>query len=332
EGVEEFIERAEAEAETLRPAGAISLDEIDPGHYRYFTIREQTKRLRRACQRLERMIAAPKRPASVMAGSVSRPKSLKYVADAKNAASKNVRRDILAVEDIQAELRDLAATANEPEDAVTTQLRDVVRESALLNVLLGDGADDSPAQALIYIRPLIEASVNPIAAYVLDAGRVRGWYEKLFAHQLGVQSASVTDESEKLLLGAERLLVRGAPAFTLASREQGTHLFFFTGQHLWPIQVRVFPVGDGEDPDAVIGAHLSAREQWQEPLAAGRVKAEDDPFRLEPVIRVYDQAGVTADLRSGMFVEGLPSPDDLRAFLLSSLLLPEELIIEGEDD
>jgi hypothetical protein len=49
---------------------------------------------------------------------------------------------------------------------------------------------------------------------------------------------------------------------------------------------------------------------------------------MKPVIRIYDEKGLTVDLRSGLMTTGMPLASDLRTFLLSMLALPEEL----EDD
>ena len=60
-------------------------------------------------------------------------------------------------------------------------------------------------------------------------------------------------------------------------------------------------------------------------LEAGRAGWDEDPFPLGPVVRVYEEPGLVRDLRTG---RAIPSPlraDALRALILETLPLPEEL-------
>ena len=86
-------------------------------------------------------------------------------------------------------------------------------------------------------------------------------------------------------------------------------------------------VPQGEDPASVVDAYHARQEQWLEAVSRGDVSLEDDPCPLGPVVRVYDATGSTLDLRTGIAVRSaLPTPQVHRAFLLSQLPLPPELL------
>ena len=56
-----------------------------------------------------------------------------------------------------------------------------------------------------------------------------------------------------------------------------------------------------------------------------RRRADDNPFPLKPVVRVYDAARGTVDLRTGAVAPADVSPIDLRRLILASLPVPPEM-------
>jgi hypothetical protein len=139
------------------------------------------------------------------------------------------------------------------------------------------------------------------------------------------------------------LVVKGPHAEALARVEEGTHLFCPAHENLVPVQVGVRPLADGEDPAAAFAALAESRRGWLTQLAEGTATVDDDPFRLRPVLRVYDEQGATLDLRTGLLSPTLPSPEarerfahhdelprDLaeavRTFVLAALPLPPEFL------
>ena len=94
--------------------------------------------------------------------------------------------------------------------------------------------------------------------------------------------------------------------------ERGTHLFSGWGRNTVVVQVIVTPTGD-RDAATVLAAQRAAERSWH------RDPNGVDPFPLGPVVRVYDGAGLTVDVRSGLAVRGLPSADDVRRFLVAQV-------------
>src|SRR5437660_1032790 len=62
-------------------------------------------------------------------------------------------------------------------------------------------------------------------------------------------------------------------------------------------------------------------EQWQHRLLQGEAVMSDDPWRLQPVLRIYQEQGSALDLRTGLAwraSEGSPP-------WIKALALPQEL-------
>jgi hypothetical protein len=91
------------------------------------------------------------------------------------------------------------------------------------------------------------------------------------------------------------------------------------------VQVIALPLAEGDDPVDRLAAFLATRQEWMNRLEAGRAEFSQDPFRLGPVVRVYEDAGAIRDLHSGRSTTGPLKADDLRRFLLDALPVPEEL-------
>jgi hypothetical protein len=92
-----------------------------------------------------------------------------------------------------------------------------------------------------------------------------------------------------------------------------------------PIQVKLFSLDANEDAPSVVTEVWQERQNWWEQLAAGAATWNDDPFRLDSVIRVYSERGATVDLRSGLVAQ-TQQPYELNALMLAALELPEELL------
>jgi ATP-dependent Clp protease ATP-binding subunit ClpA len=297
EGVREFLAHLAERIDELRPSGSVSATEIDPAHYRYFVIREQLRRLERASERLENMLGQSKRAGSKAAGTVVRRRSPKQPSYYEARGGRDLWRDLLAVEAIEAELRELAAPNSERLSDITVQVDDVLRETALLNFLVSEDEDEAVNQAVIYIRPFgyTAEAVGEGLRHELEQA-----YRELFGHQFGLETEIIArpkaDESD----GTISLMVRGHRALTLAKFEEGTHLFIDFGGGMRPLQVKVSAL--------------------DEKTSAG----------IDPVIRLYYRfitgRAITSDLCSGITVPRVPTASDRRAFLLSILPLPDELL------
>src|SRR5262249_7001967 len=150
------------------------------------------------------------------------------------------------------------------------------------------------------------------------APRDPDWTQKAGPHNLPQR------ERDSATLAA--VVVKGPHAVPLAGVEEGTHLFCPAHEGVQPVQVTVLPVADGQEPLAVLHAHLDERRRGLDRLIQGQAAADDDPFWLGPVLRVYDNEGSVLDLRSGLAVPMARVDEYLRTFILAALPLPPELL------
>ncbi len=323
ESIEEFVTRVEEEIAVMRPEGAISLDAVEPHHYRYFTLTERLRRLRHTCDWLRRQHEFSARASTRLSGGPRIPRKRTHRASVRHAhAPKQLLKQIFAAEDIHAYLRELAAQAKYDDHSLREQLADAIRETALLSMLTQDGAEEPHHQVLILLR-------SQVSDYSPFRNRLKNVYLSLFSTHFGLAVKSLTADRKLFLRADDWLLVSGKHATQLALTEMGTHLCFYQSDTLVPIQVMVFPMTSGRRPRVAIAEQIRNRKRWIERLVMNEASVNDDPHPLEPVIRVYgDSDGpskTTVDLRSGLTVSRFPTMDDFRAFLASSLELPVEL-------
>src|SRR5262249_15947240 len=105
--------------------------------------------------------------------------------------------------------------------------------------------------------------------------------------------------------------------------------------------VGVLPLAERDDPADTFRAHWQQRQDWQRALAEGTATVEEDPFRLKPVVRIYDEQSATLDVRTGLILPAqltphanpqvLPAalPEAISDFVLAALPLPVELCSSG---
>jgi hypothetical protein len=308
EGVDEFLQRADEELQALQPVGAISLDDIAPEQQRYFALKDQQRRLQKANERLAKMLQTKQRPPKVLASSMQRTPTFKEIKRYwKTGPAFHARMShLLAAQDINNELREIAEQSQANESGVESQLADVLREAALLHFWLEDLTDDAPEQALLYLRRL-----NPSQASSWSSLDLHLPFFKVFQHDFGF-SAQYVGESDKVEFTTNNgILVRRHKALTLTRYEQGTHLLSANNGGFDLIQAHVVPVPHDTPPEEVFAA------------------LHQQPLPLAPVIRIYNEnlwdKTTVADLRSGMMTSKGVTGHELRAFVLSLLPLPEEL-------
>ena len=63
-------------------------------------------------------------------------------------------------------------------------------------------------------------------------------------------------------------------------------------------------------------------EQWQQRLLQGDAVMSDDPWRLQPVLRLYQEQGGSLDLRTGLAWRA----NEVSPPWIKALVLPPELL------
>jgi ATP-dependent Clp protease ATP-binding subunit ClpA len=323
ESIEEFISRIEEDIAVMRPEGAISIDAVEPRHFRYFTLKERLRSLRSRCDWLRRQYESAARASSRLGAGYPRVPRMRDRSAAmhRDTVSKQVLKQIFAAEDIHAYLREMASQTKREDSELREQLADAVYEAAMMEMLAQNEREESEHRALILLRSHNTKSAD-------DRDRLKRSYRELFTAQFGLEAKPLTADRNFHRRADDWLLLSGRNALRLARTEMGTHLYFDQFERMGIVQVIVFPLEVGVMPRTAIAGQIRSRKRWIEKLAQNEARADDDPHPLDPVIRIYSESAsqrTTVDLRSGMTVPRYPTMDDFRAFLASSLELPVEL-------
>ena len=87
-------------------------------------------------------------------------------------------------------------------------------------------------------------------------------------------------------------------AAAVVKGEEGTHLFYPPHENVLPVQVTGDPLAPHEDLQATVRKSRTSAKHLAADVAAGKARARNPhPFPLGPIVRVYDPAVGTLDLR-----------------------------------
>jgi hypothetical protein len=195
-------------------------------------------------------------------------------------------------------------------DDPADRLIELVQECALLEAMLSDGAE----RLLLSLRPVGGPETTLTT-------KLAGAYLNLFSRQNGF----VATRLEKLDEWCEWMVLEMPGAAAIFHGEQGTHLFYPPHENVLPVQLVATPLAEHEDAATVARDQMTARERWRALVAAGEASPESDAHPLGPVVRIYDPAVATLDLRTGLLCPNLALGEDLRRFILAALPLPARL-------
>lgn len=312
--VEDVLERIE-DAEELRAPGEIFVggDADSATHLNWFLLREQARRIARMCRRADERLARENLPkAAGGAGRQERrpvgrrnpaatktPPHKRELAKLTTALHSSLNDGALLTHNLHRFLQDSAAQAVPYGETTADYLQDVLREVALLDALRQAVACQSKTRVQLTIVALDEAG-RPFCA------RLRDLYRLFFEREFQCRVAAPPEKDLRVKSDApqytETLLIDGALAGVLAPLEAGTHLFVAADESHLPVIVRV--------DDAA--------------------KEQREAMALPPVVRLYAEPAATLDLRTQLLALGKLSAAELRAFVLSGLALPAELLAPEE--
>lgn len=307
--VEVFVNDIEAQSASDQsappPASRVSTDALSSAHFRYFAVREQIQRIDRLIQQIDQSI---RRPANVMRRTprIKAPRRIHLAGGTADGVAA-----LPPARDIHARLADLLENAKPLGDAPADRLAALYHECALLQAMAGDGAN----RVLLHFRPL--GAFDPSVALQL-----REHYAQLFFQSLGFVATRLVIENREM----DSLLLEMPGIARILNAEEGTHLLYPPNENVLPLQMSVIPLAEGEDAATVLKAHNAARQHWRNQVAAGVALPQSDPHPLGPVVRVYDPAVATLDLRTALLCPNLATADDLRRFILAALPLPAQLL------
>src|SRR5262249_35092700 len=146
--------------------------------------------------------------------------------------------------------------------------------------------NDSHERSLMMIRSLTHN--------VDSASRLTAIYEDLFTRHFGLETRLVASTKKVNKHNAAWLILTGWKAHELANIEQGTHLFYKSGKYLSPVQIKVFAIGEDQQPREAIKAQLKQARRWLLELTRNNSPDDGVTWPIDPVIRLYteDEAGI----------------------------------------
>jgi hypothetical protein len=299
--VEEYVNGVEAR-NAAGGVGRVSADALSSEHFCYFAVREQIQWIDRMVEQIDRSLARQGNPNRSTPRLKPQRRMRALARDGDDHAA------LIAAGDVHGRLAELWGRATVVGETPAERVAELLQECAHLEAMIADGAED---RVLLHLRP-----IGGMDATVLE--ELGGAYLHLFQKSYGFSAARVACEAT---VGVVVLLEMPAIG-RLIRGELGTHLFYLAGQHVLPVQVRRVPMGPQESAVDASAVDQRARRDWCARVAAGEESPESDPHRLGEVIRVYDAACATLDLRTGLLCDGLPRGEDLRRFILAALPAP----------
>lgn len=310
--VEATIARIEESVLHLRPEGLINPSTVAAHHLAYFQIKEQARHLWDLCRRLQPRIKAAKNRLA----SRSRGRSMSATQfTLRQVKTPDLWQRLVSASDIHTWLRELATGAQPHGERLEDYLAELLREVSLLESMAQADLSESNHRVVLLIRSLDE-SRKPERQLLAKS------YAALFEYKFGMKVKRVREVDEVASMHAEAVVISGVQALAIANGEVGTHLFYTAQDGLAPLQVCVLPLQEGGEM-AAIGKYADIRKQGLNDEENG-ASTNGDWFQFLPVIRLYEADGATLDLRSGLLTLKPPTAQELRAFVLATLPLPDE--------
>ena len=307
--IADALDRLEAAAQFLKPPGEINPN--DAGQARYFLVREQIGRVERMIDRAEkwserekRNVQSPKSkvqsPSSKVQSSFSRTRSQRHLVSLRDASVDFA--GLLGLPNLALRLKELATENRIFGEEIADYLQDIWRETALLQTTVDNLATPSNERCFLLMR-----GGEPDGGLISDV--LASLYRAFFSSELGLKFSF----AETPVSNAESLMiVEGAYAVSLASREAGTHLIATPQTGFSTLEARVLKIG------AAANSNLSFSELWER-AAVG----------TGSVVRVYERIGeqlrYALDFRSGLISGNILTERELRTLILSGLPVPTEL-------
>jgi ATP-dependent Clp protease ATP-binding subunit ClpC len=314
------LQRFESKTLAMEPEGPISSEKINPEYERYLSLSEQLRYVRAFYDRLAEQIHRPQ-TSSIRQTLIRRPRrSLKSLEDYWRV--KPIFAELFLVKEIEDQLQDMWDQAEENFN-LKDRILELYLELALLETMMGYHFDGQMDRVLLCMRQTAFQSFSMYNHLFEMYGRL---FDRLWGFSLSPVDKSIPNAQKPYEEdGTSGLIFDGPGVSRLAQLESGTHIFRDNEGQFGVVKMVPVPLSPQEDPVERFLEMRRDRRQWLEDLEAGRRCVEDDPFGFDSVIRLYEPWGVTVDFRTGLVTKGMPTEREFRRFLLSQLVLPDEL-------
>jgi DNA polymerase III delta prime subunit len=350
------LRRIEERFAHLRPAGEITAASLGSEQLVYYVIQRQVRYLRGLARDLLDVLEESRRPNQ---GSPSLPvrgvaRALAWRPYSTGPPRRNLLGELAAAQDIQLYLEELASQAVRFGEPDRLRLLELAEESALLEALAEASENPTGEAVVLYLwtaNVAEQAWVDQLASLYHRRGFIRGvedeaesstlgnWWglEQMWVGQPPSQDQDARRAFERLFEVQEvaprgdagpreqpwrALLVRGLGAARLTAGEVGSHLFCPERAGVVPVQVHAWPIADSGDPLALVQEKQRQRREWLAGLERGESGLEEDPLKMIPVVRLYNEGRHWIDLRTGLVDEDMP---DVPLVTRATLPLPPEV-------
>lgn len=304
------LDRIEAEIEPYAPTGRIEMGNLSPEAARYFACREQLNKVDRLTKAVERLRPAQRnRPAAPM----PKQNPVKIVVRQSFSGNPKVQR-LRDHVDLRVELSEWQA--GESLELPDTPVLGLCRELALLQAMVQKPWNDSPA--LLAFQPLEERDSDAackLAALYLDFvnyiwGCTATYIPLLPSRGSQPSKESLRPPSNALYLtglNIGQLLTPGSTPL-LFRRTEGTLGIIFMHLH---------------NAGSLVEAAAIARTLLPQ---SGKSPNVEESSQRNDVQMIVDAKSII-DFRTGLEIPAQPTPEEFRAFLLSALPLPAEVVL-----
>ena len=292
--VEDALERIEQDTQGLIHRGEVVIGDSKSDvrvQLQNFQFREQMRRVERMLDRADQRRTKQRPSTRGRRPAASSPTVTKRQL-AKFLETQTEIDDRILGQDLHTLLHELKLSSTPFGDDFEDYLQDLIRETSLLE-LMASSLKSSVVQTLLTITCFDDQGQQ-------TCKRLRELYHTVFEREFGCQP--IKQKQAGSHRNTETLLLEGPLAAQIAQLEAGTHLFVSSSEGNIPIVVSVREVnGTNHAPDV-------------------------DKFELLPIIRIYAEFESALDLRSRLLSKGKVGSAELRAFVLSALQLPQELL------
>jgi ATP-dependent Clp protease ATP-binding subunit ClpC len=293
--IEDALDRIEAGIERLKPEGEIVPN--DENQTRWFLALEYIKRIERMIERADRWNE------SKAQSSKSKVQKRKLVSVRESGID---FADFLGDSNLSFRLKELALENRAFGETAADYVQDIWRETALLQTVAENLSKPLTAKCVMAFRCADVSFGQTVIPEMTER------YKKVFAQELGLKVSAFETEKIKTDYAEKFLALEGVFAFDLARAESGNHVFVSRRGDFTPVEAEVYELEEKQTLADFPAIYLKARQ-----------KARKTDFR---VVRVYNERHLALDFRSALMTRENLTFRELRAFILSGLKMPEEII------
>ena len=307
----EFVNRIRNTFLATRPSGEITSDGISPDLLHYYAVDEQLNQFIARVKDFELTLESIETKAAVPQIRTSFRNTGNDIDDL---------RRLLAADDIDAYIAEVSFDDDPGGKKTVNAAQKLQSEAALLDLIVsGDANEHCWFVIKMDGRETLRGSGLIIRKLTMA-------YMALFKNTLGfevsLQSVSPSNQHGSLIAAME---VAGPAAFAVASREASPNLYFDHAGRMLLLQTAILPNDWVINGEITSGLQKAFQVRFSNPAGNGPTGTNlDNPFKIDPMCRVYHSSGKTIDFRTKQTLEKWPDAAQLYDLLIGGLERPPE--------